>query len=267
MKSVYLVLICCLTASVSLAQADREPLFTTADGVKIHYDKIGNGPAVVLIHGFIGNGESWKRTALRMMLADSGHTVVTLDLRGNGRSDKPHKASAYENDIEAYDVIALMKHLGLSQYDVIGYSRGSIVAAKLLAIAPAKQVRRAVLGGMGLDFSDPNWIRRRHFYEALARPGSHPDLQPAVDYAVKSGADTTALKYMQQFQPVTLPSELKRIKQPVLVISGDQDEDNGKAADLAKVLPNATLATVPGTHNSTMGTADFARKVVAFLRK
>jgi len=267
MKAVFLVLIHFLMASVSFAQPDREPLFTTADGVKIHYDKIGAGPAVVLIHGFIGNGESWKRTSLRAMLADSGYTVITLDLRGNGRSDKPHEASAYEKDIEAYDVIALMKHLGFSHYDVVGYSRGSIVAAKLLAVAPAKQIRRAVLGGMGLDFSDPNWIRRRNFYEALARPGSHPDLQPAVDYAVKSGADTTALKYMQQFQPVTLPSELKRIKQPVLVISGDQDEDNGKAADLAKVLPNASLATVPGTHNSTMGTAEFAKKVVTFLRK
>ncbi|MEZ0538731.1 alpha/beta fold hydrolase [Fibrella arboris] len=255
----------CLTIT-ALAQTTREPLFTTADGVNIHYDQIGSGPAVVLIHGFIGNGESWKRTALRTMLADSGYTVVTLDLRGNGRSDKPHQAAAYEKDKEVYDVIALMKHLGFVNYDVVGYSRGSIIAAKLLAVAPKNQVRRAVLGGMGLDFSDPNWIRRRNFYEALAKPGSHPDLQPAVDYAVKSGADTTALKFMQQFQPVTVPAELKRIKQPVLVIAGDQDEDNGRAADLAKVLPKATLATVPGTHNTTMGTPAFARKVVAFLR-
>lgn len=267
MKTIVYLFTFLLFVTASLAQSDREPLFTTADGTKIHYDKIGTGPPVVLIHGFIGNGESWKRTALRQMLADSGYTVVTLDLRGNGRSDRPHAVAAYEKDVEVYDVIALMKHLGFAQYDVVGYSRGAIIAAKLLSVAPANQVRRAVLGGMGMGFTDPNWDRRRNFYEALARPGSHPDLQPAVEYAIKSGADTVALKYMQQFQPVTLPSELKRIKQPVLVISGDQDEDNGKAADLAAALPNATLATVPGTHGSTLGTAAFAQKVVAFLKR
>ncbi|WP_375445533.1 alpha/beta fold hydrolase [uncultured Fibrella sp.] len=256
-----------LLTTVSLAQSDRDPLFTSTDGTKIHYDKIGSGPAVVLIHGFIGNGESWKRSPLRAMLADSGFTVITLDLRGNGRSDRPHEAAAYEKDKEVYDVMALMKHLSFAQYDVVGYSRGSIIAAKLLAVTPTQQVRRAVLGGMGLDFSDPNWIRRRNFYEALARPGSHPDLQSAVDYAIKSGADTVALKWMQRYQPVTLPGELKRIKQPVLVISGDKDEDNGKAGDLAATLPNATLATVPGTHNTTMGTAEFAKQVVSFLKK
>ena len=266
MKTLHL-LTCLLLATASFAQSDREPLFTTTDGLKIHYDKVGSGPAVVLIHGFIGNGESWKRTALRTMLVDSGYTVVTLDLRGNGRSDRSHQATDYQHDKEVYDVVGLMKQLGFSQYDVVGYSRGSIIAAKLLATAPTNQVRRAVLGGMGMGFTDPNWIRRRHFYEALARPGSHPELQAAVDYAVKSGADTVALKYMQQFQPVTTPAELKRVKQRVLVISGDQDEDNGKAAELAAAMPNAALATVPGTHNTTMATPDFARQVVMFLRK
>ncbi|MBO0935901.1 alpha/beta hydrolase [Fibrella sp. HMF5335] len=249
------------------AQTTREPLFTAADGTKIHYDTQGNGPAVVLIHGFIGNGESWKRAAVTKMLVDSGFAVVTLDLRGNGRSDRSHEAKAYMNDVEARDVIALMKHLGHRSYDVVGYSRGSIIAAKMLAIAPQNTIRKAVLGGMGTGFTDPNWFRRRNFYEALAKPGSHPDLQPAVDYAVKSGADTTALKFMQQFQPVTTMAELKRVQQPVLVISGDKDEDNGKASELAAAFPHATLATVPGDHGGAMRTPEFGQRVVEFLKK
>ena len=253
-------------AQLAQAQATRDPLFTAADGTKIHYDTLGRGPAVVLIHGFIGNGDSWKRAALPKMLVDSGFSVVTLDLRGNGRSDRSHDPKAYMNDVEAKDVIALMTYLGHRQYDVVGYSRGSIIAAKMLAIAPKNSIRKAVLGGMGTGFTDPNWFRRRNFYEALAKPGSHPDLLPAVSYAIKSGADTTALKYMQQFQPVTTPAELKRVQQPVLVISGDKDEDNGKASELAAMLPHATLATVPGDHGSTMGTAPFGQRVMAFLR-
>ncbi len=254
-------------AQLAQAQTTREPLFTAADGTKIHYDTQGSGPAVVLIHGFIGNGDSWKRAAVTKMLVDSGFSVVTLDLRGNGRSDRSHDPKAYMNDVEAKDVIALMKYLGHKTYDVVGYSRGSIIAAKMLAIAPRSSIHKAVLGGMGTGFTDPNWFRRRNFYEALAQPGSHPDLLPAVNYAVKSGADTTALKYMQQFQPVTTMAELKRVHQPVLVISGDKDEDNGQASELAAAFPHATLATVPGDHGSTMGTAAFAQRVTAFLTK
>ena len=266
MKTFLQILTYLIVSTVTFAQADREPLFTAKDGTQLHYDVLGTGPAVVLIHGFIVNGESWKRSPLRQMLADSGYAVVTLDLRGNGRSDRPQQAAAYEKDAEVSDVMALMKHLGFATYDVVGYSRGAIIAARLLAVAPKNVVRRAVLGGMGIGFTDPNWIRRRNFYEALARPGSHPDLVPAVDYALKSGADTVALKYMQQHQPVTSRAELMAIKQPVLVISGDKDEDNGQASELAAAFPNATLATVPGTHNTTMSTPEFAKRVAAFLR-
>lgn len=259
-------LLSCLLTTPLLAQTAREPMFKSFDGTQIHYDVLGKGPrAVVLLHGFIVNGDSWKRAPLTQMLADSGFTVVTLDLRGNGRSDKPHTLTAYQHDAEVKDIAALMQHLGHLQYDVVGYSRGAIVAARLLAVTPKKLVRKAVLGGMGLDFSDPNWIRRRNFYEALARPGSHPELQPAIDYALKSGADTTALKFMQQAQPVTSPDQLRHIQQPVLVIAGDQDEDNGKAADLAAILPHAKQVSVPGNHNTTMNTLPFARQVVAFL--
>lgn len=265
MKILLLILLC--LAQLAQAQTTREPLFTAADGTKIHYDTQGSGPAVVLIHGFIVNGESWKRAAVNQMLVDSGYSVVTLDLRGNGRSDRPHEAKAYQNDVEANDVMALMKHLGHRQYDVVGYSRGSIITAKMLAIAPKGTIRRAVLGGMGTGFTDPKWYRRWNFYEALDKPGSHPDLLPAVNYAIKSGADTAALKRMQQFQPVTSMAELKRVNQPVLVISGDKDEDNGKASELAAAFPHATLATVPGDHGSTMGTAAFAQRVTAFLKK
>ena len=264
MKPLLLTLL--FLSQLAQAQGTREPLFTAADGTKIHYDTLGRGPAVVLVHGFIGNGDSWKRAAVTKMLVDSGFSVVTLDLRGNGRSDRSHEARAYMNDVEARDVIALMKHLGHRNYDVVGYSRGSIIAAKMLAIAPKNTIRKAVLGGMGTGFTDPNWFRRRNFYEALAKPGSHPDLQSAVDYAIKSGADTVALKFMQQFQPVTTLAELKRVQQPVLVISGDQDEDNGKSAELAAAFPHATLATVPGTHGSTMSTVPFAQQITGFLR-
>lgn len=256
-----------LLASVAIAQHTREPLFNSFDGTQIHYDVVGQGRAVVLLHGFINTGETWKKTPVYQALIDAGFKVITLDLRGNGQSDKPHQLSAYRDDAEIRDITGLMQQLAIGSFDVVGYSRGSIVAARLLALDTRKQVRKAVLGGMGLDFTNPNWQRRQDFYEAFAKPGSHPELQGAVDYAVKSGADTVALKYQQQAQPYTSPVELASVRLPVLVIAGDEDSDNGSAAKLAAVLPNATFEEVPGTHNTAKNTPEFAGKVLAFLKK
>ena len=262
----------CLLLVVSLflsvfvhAQSSRDPLFTSFDGTKIHYDVIGDGKPVVLLHGFITNGESWKRAPVRQALADAGFKVVTLDLRGNGLSDRPHAAEAYRDNAELKDVMALMKHLGLTHYNVVGYSRGAILTAKLLTMD--NQVRRAVMGGISVDFSDPNWYRRRNFYEALTKPGSHPDLQPAVDYAKKSGADTVVLARLQEFQPVTSRTELGKIKVPLLVINGDRDKDNGDPQTLVDAVPGSRLVIVPGDHGGAMRTPEFAKAVVAFLRE
>lgn len=254
-----------LIASGLHAQPTREPLFTSFDGTKIHYDVLGEGRPVVLLHGFIVNGESWKRAPVRQALADAGFKVVTLDLRGNGQSDRPHHADAYRNDAELTDVMALMKHLGLPSYDVVGYSRGAILTAKLLTLD--RQVRRAVMGGMSADFTAPDWYRRKNFYEALTKPGSHPELQSAVDYARKSGADTVALARMQEFQPTASLARLHRVGVPVLVVNGDKDRDNGDPQTLVDAIPGARLVVVPGTHGSAMNTPEFAQAVVAFLRE
>lgn len=259
-----LLLTCLLISSLATGQSNREPLFSSFDGTNIHYDIIGSGKPVVLLHGFISNSESWKRASVRQALADAGFKVVTLDLRGNGLSDKPHSAEAYRDNAELKDVMALMKHLGLSSYDVVGYSRGAILTAKLLTMD--KQVRRAVMGGISVDFSDPNWIRRKNFHEALTKPGSHPELQSAIDYAKRSGADTVVLARLQEFQPVTTKTELARINVPVLVVNGDKDKDNGDPQTLVDAVPGSRLVIVPGDHGGAMRTPEFAKAVVDFLK-
>lgn len=264
MKLFFLVVLLFIS-SFANAQTSREPLFTSFDGTKIHYDVLGEGKPVVLLHGFISNSESWKRASVRQALADAGFKVVMLDLRGNGLSDKPHTAEAYRDNAELKDVMALMKHLGITNYDVVGYSRGAILTAKLLTMD--KQVRRAVMGGISVDFSDPNWFRRKNFHEALTKPGSHPELQPAIDYAKKSGADTVVLARLQEFQPVTTRAELGKIKVPVLVVNGDQDTDNGDPQTLVDAIPGSRLVMVPGDHGGAMRTPEFAKAVVAFLTK
>jgi pimeloyl-ACP methyl ester carboxylesterase len=75
------------------------------------------------------------------------------------------------------------------------------------------------------------------------------------------------LAYLQKAQPFTSKSELASIKKPVLVLCGDQDEDNGSSKDLASLIPNAEYKRVPGKHNDTSKTQAFSDEVITFMKK
>src|SRR4051794_26538244 len=114
--------------------AAAEERFFDAGGVRIRYVDQGKGPPVVLVHGFTGDIErSWLNTGLLPDLARD-HRVLALDLRGHGHSDKPHDPPAY--DEIALDVIRLLDHLKIEKADVVRYSLGGIIVAKLLTTHP-----------------------------------------------------------------------------------------------------------------------------------
>jgi pimeloyl-ACP methyl ester carboxylesterase len=82
--------------------------FSSFDRTKIYYEVRGEGKPVLLVHGFIVNSNSWKHAALYSSLLNNGYKVSILDMRGNGKSDKPHDSTAYDNDAEAKDIMLLM---------------------------------------------------------------------------------------------------------------------------------------------------------------
>jgi pimeloyl-ACP methyl ester carboxylesterase len=263
MKNMIIFSALLLISRVLIAQTDTAGYYTSFDGTKIWYEVKGNGEPVVLIHGFIVNGESWKRTALYTDLLKAGYKVVSFDMRGNGKSDKPHDASLYANDAEAKDIIGLLNSLHIKKYSVVGYSRGSIITARLLVLD--KRIRKAVMGGMGTDFTNPEWPRRKLFYSALSGD-TVVELAPVVAYVKKAGLDQQALALLQKEQPSTPKEVLKSIQQPVLVVCGREDSDNGNAAELAKLFKHGSFKTVPGDHNHASATAEFSATVIHFLK-
>jgi pimeloyl-ACP methyl ester carboxylesterase len=221
----------------------------------------------VLVHGFLNDARAWRGTPLLDQLRTAGYRVVAVDLRGNGASDHPAQLGAYTHDAEAKDVMGIARALNVGNYCVVGYSRGSIITARLLVLD--HRVRCAVLGGMGADFTNPEWPRRVAAYKILAGlPQDSAAAAPVAGMlraAEQRGLDRQVLALQQEAQPSTSHAELRRVKQPVLVIAGDQDHDNGNASDLARLIPHATLATVGGDHGSVARSVAFADSVVAFL--
>jgi pimeloyl-ACP methyl ester carboxylesterase len=239
--------------------------YVSFDSTKIYYEVKGEGRPVLLVHGFIVDGNSWKGTTLFPDLLANGYKVITLDLRGNGRSGQPQNESAYANDAEAKDIMGLLQYLNIKSYSVAGYSRGSIIVARLLELD--KNVHCAVLGGMGDAFTNPDWPRRKMFYEAFSgKPVK--ELEGVVNYVNQKGLDMQVLAWLQKYQPSTSQSVLKNVKQNILVISGDNDIDSTNTPQaLAKLFSSSKLMIVPGDHNHASSTKEFSNAVIAFFKE
>lgn len=236
--------------------------FNSYDDTKIAYTDEGEGKPILLIHGFINTRKSWDKTALKKALINKGYRVIIPDLRGNGDSDKPHEDEAYSQDAEVLDLMFLMAELKIRKYMAVGYSRGSIILAKLLT--KDRRVKKAVVGGMGIDFINPNWHRRIIFRDAFNGKVTE-ETKDAVAYAKSIGADLKCLYLQQKHQSVTSKRQLQVIKAKVLVIAGDQDKDNGDPAALSKAIPKSKLKIVSGDHNGTYKTDAFSKAIISFL--
>ncbi|MEM6770162.1 MAG: alpha/beta fold hydrolase, partial [Bacteroidota bacterium] len=206
----------------------------------------------MLIHGFINSASSWEGTALVQQLLVQGYRVIIPDLRGNGMSDKPQEDAAYENDAEIKDLTALIDHLDLDRLMAVGYSRGSILLTKLLT--SEQRVYRAVIGGMGLDFTNPDWDRRLAFAAAFGGAELTDLTRGAVEYAQSINADLRSLHLQQKHQPITTKAAIREIRIPVLVVAGKEDLDNGFPGRLEELFPKGKLNIIPGDHNTTYRT-------------
>ncbi len=246
----------------SISNCAQTQYFNSFDDTKIAYTDEGAGRPILLIHGFMQTRKSWDNTELKKELLQKGYRVIVPDLRGNGDSDMPHEEDAYSQDAEVIDLMFLMVELKISSYRAVGYSRGSILLAKLLT--KDRRVKKAVLGGMGFDFTNPNWKRRMMFKDAFNGKISQ-ETKGAVDYAKAIGADLKCLYLQQKHQSVTSKRQLQVIKAKVLVISGDEDTDNGDPALLSAAIPKSKLQIVKGDHNGTYKTKAFATAVISFL--
>lgn len=98
---------------------------TVADDVTIYCQDLGDGPAVVLIHGGCMSHRVWEAQVNALLAA--GYRVVTPDLRGHGSSDKP--VSPYTAEMYADDVAILTDALDVPEFTLVGWSLGATIAA------------------------------------------------------------------------------------------------------------------------------------------
>ncbi len=267
MRMYKLLIIAILFLVSCKSQEESKNDFISFDGTKIAYSDNGNGEVVLLIHGFIVDGNwNWGKSELKKQLIKQGYRVIIPDLRGNGDSDKPQNEDAYKNNAEVKDLIALIDHLEADNYMAVGYSRGAILLANL--VTKDKRITKAVFGGMGIGFTNPNWHRRIEFGNVFSgRTEPNQMTRGAVEFAEDLDVNFKIMGYLQDYQPETTVTELNNIEMEALVICGDEDIDNGNPKELQEQLPNSKLSLVSGDHMSTPFSMDFAESIIEFLNE
>ena len=223
---------------------------------------------MLLLHGLFSSAEvNWIKYGTARRIAEAGFTAIMPDLRAHGRSAAPHDPAAYPADVLVRDLIALVGQLGLTDFDLCGFSLGARTALKAVAEA-GLQPRRLILSGLGLA-GVANWAARLDFFrDVIARFGTIPREDPAYfaqAFLKSTGTDLVASRLLLESFEDTGAAGFAAVAMSTLLLCGTEDRDNGSAEDLAAVLPNATFAAMPGTHMSSVTTRQFGEEIVRFL--
>src|ERR1700730_9026787 len=227
----------------------KMPVFDSK-GIKIHYQDVGSGEAVVLVHGFASTAEhNWGGTGWIAALSERSRVIAPV-VRAHGRSDKPHSPEAYGYARMGADVTHLMDHLGIERVIPIGYSMGSSIAIELMLSHP-ERFRAIVLGGIAYDDGLEDKADRHAIAEAYRADDPATIKSPVAKayrrFAESMPNDLKALAALIDGERAPFdPARLAAVRMPVLIVVGTKDNAIGDPKPLAKMIPGARLVMLEG---------------------
>jgi pimeloyl-ACP methyl ester carboxylesterase len=244
------------------------PHFDSFDGTSLFYDDQGEGDAVVLLHGFVGDiNIDWVRSGILDRLLDEGYRVVASDARGHGLSDKPRELSAYENDALTKDAQALLDETKIDRCMLVGFSMGARTALHLGAIDP--RVRAVVALGLGDASMQQHERGTNAVPDGLLTddPDSieHDSVRNFRDMADAIHADKEALASLMRAERSEIPDLVDDVKVPVLIVTGADDVTAGAPGPLAERFANGRALQTAGDHAGVKDQPETQEAMVEFL--
>ncbi len=212
------------------------------DGARLWFGDYGNGPAVVLLHGGLGNAGNFGHQVPALL--EQGYRVIAIDSRGQGRSSWDGRPFSYDQFAE--DLVAVLDHLGVARVAIVGWSDGACTG---LAMARACPERVAgvfyfacsvdATGALPFEMTDVigNCVTRHQKDYAALSPT--PDGFEAM---------SQALQVMQSTLPDYGRDDLQAIRVPVTVAQAERDEfiRPEHARYIAASIPGARFVNLPG---------------------
>jgi pimeloyl-ACP methyl ester carboxylesterase len=255
----------------SVASAAQPPAappdqFFDSKGVRIRYVEQGQGPAIVLMHGYTGTlDRHFIANGVFANLAKD-HRVIAIDLRGHGKSGKPYEPGAYGEEFSR-DVVRLLDHLKIQRAHVLGYSLGAFIAGRLATLHPERLIGVIYVAGLplrDLSFMEPfardsvkeleSDLPFRSLVAALQPPGAKP---PSEDEMRKAMAPLVAANDVKALAALwrgyktlaVTDQQLAAVRVPSIVITGSEDLNAAGVPELNKLHPRITTVVVQGAQH------------------
>ena len=224
------------------------------DGVKLYYESHGDGPVVLLSHGYSATTAMWQGQIAPLTAA--GYRVITWDMRGHGQSDAPDDESLYSERLTVDDMAALLDTAGADTAVIAGLSLGGYMSLAF-NIAHRDRVRALMLFDTGPGFRKD---AARDEWNGIAE-------KTAASSKTPPGLARAARGMLKQ-QDARIIDSLASIDVPTLVLVGDKDVRYHAATDyMAAKVPNAQKVTISDAgHAANIDQPDaFNAAVLAFL--
>ena len=257
--------------------------FFDAGGIRLRYVEQGTGDPVVLVHGFTNTAEIWSASGIMQDLSRN-YRVIAFDMRGHGKSDKPHDPAKYGREM-GLDVVRLLDHLGIRRAHVVGYSLGGHVTSQLMTLRPDRFLSATLVAGSGRfgwnatlakeADQDASEMERECISPSLmARLGPPGAAQPSDD-SLKvlsrnclAAQDRFALAAItrSRLDHVMSPAAAAAVTVPTLGIVGSDDPTQAGLDALVRMRPSVKLIVVQGaTHDGPRGVL-LRRELLSALR-
>ncbi|MDQ3030962.1 MAG: alpha/beta fold hydrolase [Myxococcota bacterium] len=260
--------------------------FAQIDGTRVRFVDEGEGPAVVMLHGFASSLETW---AAVMPEVRARHRVLALDLRGFGWTDRPD--GDYSPEAQARLVLALMDEQGIERAAFVAHSFGASVALAIALIAPERVTRVALYDAWVYSSQLPTFFHmaraegvgealfsiwygeRTEDRIALAFHDRSYVTQALVDDVQRAlerpGTYAAALASVRAMHYEAQQARYAEIEQPALLMWGREDRVTPVSIGerLARDLPGARLVVYPGCGHFPMieHARQSTRELVRFL--
>lgn len=205
---------------------------------------------LLLAHGFMQRCDDWVDAGYAEPLRRL-RTLILVDFRGHGQSDKPHSPADYRMELLVEDLVAVLDRWGTPTVDFMGYSFGAWVGFGMAKLAP-ERLRSLVLGGMHPYVRAPGPLQRRidrfsSTRDALAAGGHHAELIPDQVEAQFAENDiealislTTAIRDSAGFE-----DGLDTLQAPGLIYAGEEDPAYPLAQQCAEGHGNLEFLSLP----------------------
>lgn len=253
------------------------------NGVNYYVRVTGEGKPLIALHGFTGSSTIWSPD-----LFPFGYRLLAPDLLGHGQTDSPSDPARYSIDAAARDLIELITRLTIPPVTLLGYSMGGRLALHTALTAP-HLISSLILESTspGIENEDQREERRRsdhalskrieseglaayvHYWENIPlfsthTPAMRDHLRP-IRLAQNPRGLANSLRGMGTGVQPNNWSRLQQITMPVLLITGEFDTKfTVIARHMSRLMPNTTLATVPGTgHTIHLEQPDLYRQTLA----